>query len=116
MRVEYSSNNSGGGWWLKDEDWLALEKAGRIVQWCKDDKDHICVRPDGRFLGALATEATKPNCSSLREAVEEWEKITGACATDAGCPCCGQPHRFGLYDDTGKCVESGPETEYTAHF
>lgn len=31
--VEYSSNNSGGRWWLKDKDWLALEKAGWTVEW-----------------------------------------------------------------------------------
>lgn len=31
--VEYDSNNSGGSWWLKDEDWAALEKAGWYVQW-----------------------------------------------------------------------------------
>lgn len=33
MRVEYSSNNSGGYWWLKDEHWLALEAAGWEVSW-----------------------------------------------------------------------------------
>ena len=33
MKVEYSSNNSGGRWWLKDEDWIALEKAGWTVAW-----------------------------------------------------------------------------------
>lgn len=31
--VEYHSNNSGGSWWLKDKDWLALEAAGWKVQW-----------------------------------------------------------------------------------
>jgi len=33
MKVEYSSNNSGGAWWLKDEDWKALEAAGWKVVW-----------------------------------------------------------------------------------
>lgn len=33
MRVRYSSNNSGGGWWLKDEDWQALAAAGWDVIW-----------------------------------------------------------------------------------
>lgn len=33
MKVEYSSNNSGGGWWLKDEHWRALEDAGWEVEW-----------------------------------------------------------------------------------
>jgi hypothetical protein len=31
--VKYSSNNSGGSWWLKDADWLALERAGWHVEW-----------------------------------------------------------------------------------
>jgi len=29
----YDSNNSGGSWWLKDEDWKALEEAGWTVHW-----------------------------------------------------------------------------------
>lgn len=33
MRFEYRCNNSGGYWWLKDEDWKALEKAGWTVIW-----------------------------------------------------------------------------------
>lgn len=28
VTVEYSSNNSGGSFWLNDKDWKALEKAG----------------------------------------------------------------------------------------
>lgn len=31
--VEYSSNNSGGHWWLKDGHWKALEAAGWKVHW-----------------------------------------------------------------------------------
>ena len=31
MRVEYSSNNSGGEWWLADEDWLALVNLDELV-------------------------------------------------------------------------------------
>ena len=33
MYVEYNSNNSGGGWWLDDQDWKALEAAGWKVAW-----------------------------------------------------------------------------------
>ena len=33
MLVTYKSNNSGGGWWLDDKDWKALEKAGWHVIW-----------------------------------------------------------------------------------
>lgn len=31
--VEYNSNNSGGGWWLSDEDWAKLETEGWYVAW-----------------------------------------------------------------------------------
>lgn len=33
MYVEYSSNNSGGHWWLEDADWKNLEAAGWKVEW-----------------------------------------------------------------------------------
>lgn len=139
--VEYSSNNSGGGWWLKDEDWKALEKAGWVIEWawltpvyedndCKrDDKGlPLLERKDPatakysweklqegeRYMGALSTRAFKPNCDSLAQAVEEWERITGESSTDAGCPCCGVPHKFTLYDDEGEFLKSGPESTYAA--
>ena len=31
--VEYESNNSGGDWWLSDNDWLTLARAGWMVEW-----------------------------------------------------------------------------------
>ena len=108
--VEYSSNNSGGGWWLTDEDWLALEAAGWSVQWMKDSKGQF-TKPDadGRWLGALATEASK-EFSSMREAVEEWERTTGQSASDLGCfTCCGQPHNFSGEDTETGAYVSGPE-------
>lgn len=136
--VEYNSNNSGGSWWLTDENWKALEAAGWKVQWytlgCKYENGQYVRDPDGtptlvpvsesdnkfnlggkngRWLGALAKRAFKPGAISIREAADEWEKITGACATDAGCACCGPPHEFTLYRD-GKYIESGPTTRYTA--
>lgn len=131
MYVEYESNNSGGSWWMKDEDRLALEAAGWKVQWSRlenkytDKGDYeratdgtpllvplgqgnspfssmACQGLDGeyRYLGALATRAFRVGLS-LREAADEWEKITGYSATDAGCSCCGQPHSFTEYDDAG---------------
>lgn len=114
MKVEYSSNNSGGRWWLKDEHWHALEAAGWKVDWKKDSSE--LVDKDGRWLGALATEAAKPDCSTIAEAVEEWERLTGQCSTDTGCPCCGQPHSFTLYDDEERYVDSGPEIHYSAEW
>ena len=141
--VTYESNNSGGHWWLKDEDWEALEKAGWKVVWenleyIYGDKGErirdedgtpklvpvgegnsgykpLCAKQysngDFRFLGALARTAYRPGLS-MREAVDEWERITNGCSTDAGCSCCGQPHYFTEYDDEGKYVASGPNADY----
>lgn len=46
-----------------------------------------------RFLGALATHAFRAGLS-LREAVAEWERVTGLDASASGCECCGPPHVF----------------------
>lgn len=150
MRVEYSSNNSGGSWWLNDKHWKALEDAGWEVEWgslwfcrsawnvgrmrpayltreCKGKKgcsghrvfqsfdEAMAAGGDGRWLGALATKATRRGLT-LRAAADEWERVTGLSATDAGCACCGQPHNFTEYDDSGKYIASGPETSYEAHW
>ena len=140
--VEYSSNNSGGRWWLNDQNWRDLEAAGWVVAWATlevaYDEDGASIRlpsglpklvpigtggskysgllrpgSDGRWLGALATTAYKPDATSIREAADEWERITGESATAAGCPCCGQPHTFTLYRNS-KCVEIGPSTSFEA--
>lgn len=140
MYVEYDSNNSGGRWWLTDENWKALEAAGWRVEWTgltpqRDDQYRPVLDDDGlpilieqteentkffrhklgdRWLGALAKRAYR-KADSLREAAEEWERLTGQSATDAGCPCCGQPHNFTLYRN-GKFEASGPETHYEARW
>ncbi len=68
-----------------------------------------------RWLGALAKNAFRVGVS-MREAADEWERITGMGATDAGCACCGQPHTFTEYDDNGEYVTSGPSVSYEAHW
>ena len=82
MKVTYKSNNSGGNWWLKDEDWKALDAAGWEVEWKK-----------AQWLGALATSASK-DFPSIDDAIKEFEAITWQDTTNDGCPCCGQPHIF----------------------
>lgn len=141
--VEYDSNNSGGSWWLSDQNWKDLEAAGWVVEWggayyCNSKYEHnhkpsyltecpMDTECEGhrrfqtaaemsdkdRWLGCLAKEATRYGLS-LREAVAEWERVTGMSSTDAGCPCCGQPHYFAAYDDAGEQIESGPHTSYEA--
>jgi hypothetical protein len=89
----YSSNNSGGSWWLSDEDWYALEAAGWKVDWYRDRESSIFGGADasGRWLGALASSASK-EFSSYDEAAAEWEGITGQSLDEEGCECCGAPH------------------------
>lgn len=96
FRVEYSSNNSGGRWWLRDRDWIALERAGWAVNWIRDNEYY---KGEERFLDALATSASKEYeavtmSGAERKATADWEDITGAYASDRGCNCCGQPHYF----------------------
>ncbi len=99
MKVTYSSNNSGGRWWLKDEDWKKLEAAGWTVNWVKDDKNRYIGRDPGneRWLGALATEASI-EVESIDVAIAKWEYVTGKDAFAKGCSCCGQPHNFSDFD------------------
>jgi hypothetical protein len=89
--IVYSSNNSGGSWWLDDEDWQNLENAGWKVRWAKDMDGYA--DSNGRWLGALATSATRYGLSE-DEAIAEWESVTGQDADAEGCDCCGQPHSF----------------------
>jgi len=111
MLVEYSSNNSGGNWWLKDEHWHALEAAGWKVEWFKDDlfyKNSESVKENGRWLRALAARAEK-EFPSFKEGIAEWEQVTGQDSSVLGCSCCGPPHSFGAEDDKGHFEYYSPE-------
>ncbi len=129
--VEYSSNNSGGRWWLKPADWTKLEKAGWRVQWggnwfCRSKynltKGKTPQKPPKRLCAAnkcpghrlfesmppeadyyMGTPATYASKSfpTLADAVREWEKVTGLDATDEGCNCCGAPHSFNYTSGEG---------------
>ena len=101
MIITYSSNNSGGSWWLTDQNWYDLEEAGWSISWKKDQETAQGKYEDGRWLGALATDASK-NFPSMIEAITEWERITGLNASDEGCSCCGSPHYF--YSEDGQGV------------
>lgn len=90
VKLEYSSNNSGGGWWLSDKDWQAMKKAG----WNVDFKTE-------KWLGAIATNASIQT-NDVAKTIREWENITGQNAADEGCNCCGQPHNFSWVDEDGK--------------
>jgi len=86
----------------------SLGDQGKRQSWATVDKNGVY-----RWLGALARTAYRVGLD-LRGAVDEWERVTGECATDAGCPCCGVPHTFTEYDDRGEYVSSGPKASYSA--
>ena len=110
MKVTYHSNNSGGYWWLNDQNWRDLEAAGWTVQWYKDSNDAVLksMYKGGRFLGALASSASVEG-KTLGEAIADWESATGAASNALGCNCCGAPHSFTFEDDNGKTEYWSPE-------
>jgi len=114
MRVEYSANNSGGSWWLSDENWKDLEKAGWKVEW-NGPQDPGAEYPyfsgagagknaeeaeNHRRLGALAKRASL-ECETPTDALKNFEKVTGMNVSDEGCNCCGPPHSFNWKDSEG---------------
>ena len=123
MKVEYSSLNSGGEWWLTDRHWEALEDDGWVVQWghqnwCSTHNEHnICedlrlpcpghglvgslaeVSEKERWLEAAAVSAILDGVRSVEEAISRWDDAIGFNANEEGCRCCGQPHNFSeVYD------------------
>ena len=106
MRIKYSSNNSGGSWWLSTKDWQKLQEAGWHCyrsDYGSDGKYHDISLDDSiasgkGWLKAHATYAEKDFPGSekvaMATAVAEWEEITNQNAEDEGCHCCGQPHSF----------------------
>ncbi len=88
MKITYSSNNSGGEWWLTTSDWRALEEAGWSVEW-RDSDVWGKKRGDREFATTASVDRR-----SMGMAIAEFEDITEQNADDPGCPCCGQPHNF----------------------
>ena len=101
--ITYDSNNSGGDWWLSDDDWKALEAAGWVVHWGGRKYGEDSLTPTEKtgkeWLGALAVSCAKDGFDSARQGIEEWTSITGQDPLDMGCPCCGNPHTFQFYPD-----------------
>lgn len=97
MKFTYKSNNSGDLWPLTDQHWKDLETAGWVVSWFKDDPEYA-VNSEGRWLRALAAEASK-DFETIQDCVAEWIRITSLDVTDEGCPCCGEPHIFSCEKD-----------------
>lgn len=118
--VKYDSNNSGGSFWLKDKDWIALEDNGWVVHWTDknvtptnaynfekmQDPSNFASRDEhGEWLGASACSACK-TFESTEEGIREWENLTHQDAAALGCSCCGPPHSFEVYSENGKRLKT----------
>lgn len=105
--VFYSANNSGGSWWLSDDNWRALEAAGWSVNWAAEwpEDQRRFLGEDGRYMGALARSARYPG-ADLRAAIKSWESATGLASNALGCQCCGTPHDFTVFDADDNYVDS----------
>lgn len=117
--VEYDSNNSGGSWWLTDDEWRNLEKNGWSVLWISDKKPESLdifertVKETGRWLGALATRACKTfdaydEVLAVESAKKDFQSITDQNPDDEGCDCCGSPHYFSAWSG----LVNNPEHEH----
>jgi len=85
MKIRYTANNSGGQQWLTRDNWNALEAAGWDVEWESSER-------------VPARHASK-EFETARDALLEFERVTGAKVSDEGCDCCGPPHQFDWNDD-----------------
>ena len=104
---EYSTNNSGGDWWLTKENWENLEKNGWRVIWCDRERptyDNGKLKwdangfpkteqvPDKMYAGWCIAHYAYKYFISHEEAVEDFERWSGQDYEEKGCPCCGNPH------------------------
>lgn len=92
-----------------DEAWMLENKWGMTDHSHSHAKQNLLTKVVGsgeRWLGCLAKSAAKAT-DNPAEAVAEWERITGQCASDEGCNCCGSPHSFEFTDADGN-------TQYTS--
>lgn len=95
-RIQYSSNNSGGSWWLSEADRKALEAAGWLVEWSEWERGrHSWSWSDS---GTPAHYAWAPVGMTEDQACEDFERVTGQSPDAQGCNCCGQPHNFDDHD------------------
>lgn len=100
-------NNSGGRWWLTQEDYVKLFEAGWVYERPEPrpegppfhmdyDKPFLSSNKDDTPYGYR--KHTSFVADSMKDAVESFEKATGHDFFAEGCNCCGAP--FSLSSDT----------------
>lgn len=74
MKVMYDSNNSGGSFWIGEDDIQKMEAAGWVHS--------------GYMTWSLEAD-------SVQSAKDQWAALLGKDPDEIGCECCGPPHNFG---------------------
>jgi hypothetical protein len=94
-RITFSENNSGGCWWLKQEQYANLFKV-----WWKPGRECYdgTVRGASRIIVLDAIDEDVALAAASKLAIMEWEKATGENADEIGCTCCGPPYQFYDWD------------------
>lgn len=123
MIIEYSTNNSGGSYWLKAKDWKRLAEAG----WKLFGFDNFEYDAQGKYVrdedGLPKRKGSLPDnphyafkqFNTIQEALREFEELTGQDVSDEGCNCCGPPHSFN-WGECGaglcSCPKERPHKDY----
>lgn len=91
--VRLSLNNSGGKWWLKENDELGLKNAG----W----KVNIAHGVGGRHVAHAFLIG-----ADIETALKSFRQATHFTGRELGCNCCGVPFSFVQYSQEGKWLKS----------
>jgi len=86
--IQYSENNSGGRWWLAKGHYDALMQEG----W---EPDYSAYKTLPRAMNKVFSGTER---EALAEAMRDWMRATGLDAGEVGCPCCGPPHQFMVWE------------------
>jgi hypothetical protein len=87
-RVELNQNNSGGYWWLSDEQVDALLADG----WFIDGSNTYRMREGKRALNLSIDLPVTTGAVEI--AMIEFQRVTGEDPNAIGCTCCGPPFHF----------------------
>lgn len=112
--VNFSENNSGGSWWLKQKDYDALAAAGWDIDGrrlsVRDPAEPDCPR-SATLMVTVQAETERRACSIAEErAIESWEQATGYDSNEEGCNCCGPPYQIYCWS-ADECDVPPGETE-----
>lgn len=93
--VRYSTNNSGGSYWLGDKEWKALEAGGWTVEWSDWERGRHSWR--GAY-DSVPHYAWAPVGMTEAQAKADFARLTDEDPDAQGCNCCGRPHNFSVED------------------